>query len=478
MPPTVARISVPSWLDQAIVNGFGFVPRRDGVDGASDQTLIRSIDQILVIAKTQPMKVLTMLPSIIPEASKAVWNDLRLGCGRDAVTLRAMSTNSSDGSRAEAPDGTQAINDLFANLPQEIGSLQNALAQNFLMTQFSGMCAVEAVPGPRNQGVKEVWPIDTLTTRFRRNKDTKQVELWQRVRVWGRPIDKKMYGGFIPLPVERTFWSSLDGFPSDPYGRAPMAASLMPVLEMIGFIKDLLLAWHRVGTPKWDVGFDYEMWAKVAREIIGLSDKAEIKKFVKEQFDETVSNFSDLNADDAFFHDIKSTVTVNGSGGQWPQVEQIYNFLRWRLVIALKQMPTLMGVVEGNTETWSSVDWQIYAKGLETMVWCAAQPLVRAAQLHLQLLGMPYTVEATVSPVRSNQRMVDAQAEEIELRNLITKILAGFITQETASMQSVGSAPVEKMDVKTIGENTGIIQPEPPPGPKPATGTKGPSKGN
>jgi hypothetical protein len=467
----VARISQPTWLNPAIMNGFGFIPRRSlGTELApgTDQTALRSIDQILILAKIAPLKVLTMLPDVIPEVSKCIWNNLRLGCGNEAVRLKAVKRDAKGVTVEEAPDGNEAIRSLFLGLPSEVGDFGDLLRQNYLMTQFSGMCVVECVPGKRNQGVKEVWPVDTLTLRFRRDKSTGLNNLWQRQRLYGLPIDRKAYGGFIPLPMQRTFYSALDGFPDDPYGRAPLAAMLNPVLEIIAFMKDLLLAWHRVGTPKYDIGFDYEMHAKVAVEIMGMTDKALIEAYVEQQFQNAVNTFQSLQPDDAFLHDNKSTVSVNGSGGKWPNVEQIWNLLRWRLIVAMHEMPTLMGVVEGNTETWSSVDWQIYAKGLETLVAKAAAPLVRAAEYHLQLLGMPYFVEAEYSPVRANQRMVDAQSEQLEIDNEARKRDEGWQTQDEASLHITGSASVAEPDLTALG----VVKPEP----SPSTGPGGPSK--
>lgn len=451
--PNIDRKSSPPWLNPSILNGFGFVPRRGAGEYSTDNANLRSLDQILVLAKVNPLQVLCMLPDVMPEVGKAVWNGLRLGCGQNSVRLKAMKPSKNGMDVMEAPDGTEAIKELWRNLPAEVGSLEGALTQNFLMVMFSGMCAVEAVPGARNKGIAEVWPIDTLTLRFKRNVDTKHVDLWQRLRVWGyhKDLDAKAWGGYIPLPMDRVFWKSMDGFPDDPYGRAPMAPALNVVLDMIAFMKDLLLAWHRVGTPRWDVGFDYEMHARIAREQMGLTDKQQIEKYIEDEFNYTVELFNSLEADDTFFHDIKSEVKANGSGGAWPNIDQVYNILRWRMIMALKEMPTLMGVVEGNTETWSSVDWQIYAKGLEAEVAVAADPLVRASQLHLQLLGMPYIVEATYEPVRANQRMVDAQSEQLETQNEAYKRDQGWQTQDEASIAITGSAAVKEPDKDMLG---------------------------
>lgn len=456
-PAKAIRVSQPQYLSTSLASGIGFIPRRNMVGSAMNGYL--SIDRILLEARLQPLKVLTYLPELVPEVSKATWNGLRLGCGPGAVRLKAMGKSKDGITITEMPDGTEDIANLFESLPQEVRGLENLLGQNFLMTMYSGMNAVECVPGVSGEGLKEIWPVDTLTTQFRRDKVTGYAALWQRYHNYNAASIGQQYNGYIPLPMNRTFWSSMDNFPDDPYGRAPMAAALNPVLEMMAFMKDLLLAWHRVGMPKWDVGFDYEMHAEIAKNVLGIVEKTEIEKYVEDQFNHVVQVFQSLQADDVFFHDIKSKVTATGSGGAWPNVKEIYDVLRWRLIIALKEMPTIMGVVEGNTDTWAGVDWQIYARGLESLVKKAASPLVQAAQLHLRLLGKPYTVHAEYEPVRANQRMVDAQAAQIEINNVLFKMAAGFITQTDASIEVTGTAPVVDVSIADIKILLGATQP-------------------
>jgi hypothetical protein len=467
----IARVSQPSWLSATTMDGAGFIPRQSIGGYGGSATHMLSIENLVALAAYEPARATMLLADTIPEVSKSVWNALRLGCGKGAVTYRAMKKGRNGISQEEAPEGTEALKQLYSTLPKEVGTFTDALAQNFLMTDFTGMCAVEGVPGPRGKGLSELWPLDTLTLKFRRNKADRRLYLWQKVQSsrdipQGRPI----YNGYQQLPPDRVFWSSLDGFPDNPYGRAPKAGILMPVFEIMAYMKDLLLAWHRVGTPKWDIGFDYEMWAIIAREQLGLADKNEITAFIEAQFLRAVEIFEQLNADDAFFHDIKSKVGVNGSGGAWPNINDIWNLLRWRLMMALHEMPTMMGVVEGSTETWSSVDWQVYAKGMEVGVVKAATPILDAGQLHLQLMGMPYIIEAEYAPIRANQRMVDAQSEQLEIENEIKKELAGYQTHDEGSIRITGTVAVAELDKEALK----LV---PPPKNTEGKSPQGPSKG-
>ena len=368
--------------------GLGYIARR-GIDLGTSLNM-QSLDSLARMATTQPLELISLLPDIVPEVGLAAWNGLRLGCAAGTVRLKAVTAKAGGGSEEDGR-GTAAIADMFARLPDEVGQFEDVLAQNFLMVMFSGMCAVEAVPGPRGTGVAQIWPVNSLTLRFKRETDG-TLALYQRQSSNAAGVGAfagGLGGLYEPMPMNRFFWSSLDGFPDDPYGRAPFAAALTAVLECMAFIRDLTTAFHRVGTPRWDIGFDFAMWTKIAQDIGLSTDPKEINDWVMDKFAQAQSMYADLEIDDAFFHDINSKVGAVGSGDKWPDVTGIWSILRLRLIQALKQMPSLMGVVEGSTETWSSIDYSIYTSGLESIARKAAVPLVRAANLHLQLLGLP-----------------------------------------------------------------------------------------
>ena len=433
--------------------GLGYIARR-GVDFGTS-VLLQSLDGVGRLATQQPLELLSLLPDVVPEIGLATWNGLRLGCGPGAVRIKAMTVKKGGGSE-EAPDGTAAIDALFESLPDEVGSFTDALSKNFLMVLFAGMCALEAVPGPRGTGIAEIWPINSLTLRFKR-EDTGKLALYQRqtANPNGLGVYSAGFGGlYEPLPMERVFYASIDGFPDDPYGRAPFAPALTETLRMLSFINGLTLAWKRIGMPKLDIGFDFEAMGRYAKDVCGLTDAEEIDDFVSGKFTEAQGFFADLNEDDAYFHPVTDKVNVVGSGQKMPDVQAVFDILRWRLIIALKQNPVLMGFVNGSTETWSDVQWEIYSKGTAALVAKAAQPLVRAASLHLQLLGMPYVAKAEFEPIRSIQRKEDADAEKIEIENAARMRDEGWIDQNTAAMKLTGSAPVNPTPRSWMGVPT------------------------
>jgi hypothetical protein len=436
-----------------------YLPRR----GADVQTAIQlqTFDGISRLAMSQPLELLTLLPDLVPEVGLALWNGTFLGCGPESLRLKAMAKTAA-GKSEEAPDGTAQIDRLWRENPDEAGDLIDCLAQNYQMLMFSGMVSTEAVPGGRMAGVQAAFPINTLTLRYQRDKANKLVLCQKQIM---NPNSLVGYSGglgglYIELPDNRVFTKRLPGLPDDLYGRVPFAPALTVVLEGLAFWRDTMLAWHRVGTPSIDIGFDFEMWASIARDAIGLTDPEAINKYVDDRFAEAVAFVKTKKPDDAYLHDLKSKVGAVGTGGQWGDVATLWSMIRLRLIQALKQLPTIMGVVEGDTETWSKVQWQIYTNSLRSLVAKAAGPLIKASQLHLQLLGLPYTVEPEYAPVESIMRLVDAQAKGLEIANEARLRDEGLQTQETTAMALTGSAPVAPGPIRPVG-----AQPDFQPGP-------------
>lgn len=429
--------------------GLGYIARR-GVDFGTSIAL-QSLEGVARLAAQQPLELLSLLPDLVPEVGLALWNGVHLGCGPDVVRLRAMRKTPA-GSLEESAEGTALMEAFWRENSPEVGDFYDALEQNFQMLMFSGMCAVEAVPGARGKGLEAVYPVNTLTLRYRRDEDG-VMRLYQQqiANPNGMGLYSAGFGGlFVPMPMERFFTARISALPDEPYGRAPFGAALTVVLEALAFWRDVMLAFHRIGTPKWDVGFDFEMWAQLARDVVGLTDPKDINNFVQSKFQEAVAFWDDLKPDDAFFHDKNTVVNAAGSGDAWPDIARLWEMLRLRLVQSLKQLPTLMGIVEGSTETWSRVEWDIYAAALRSLSRKAATPLAQASTLHLQLLGLPYWAEVEVRELKSITRLVDAQAESIEIANEARKRDEGWQTNETAAIRVTGSGSVQKTD----GERT------------------------
>jgi hypothetical protein len=108
------------------------------------------------------------------------------------------------------------------------------------------------------------------------------------------------------------------------------------------------------------------------------------------------------------------------------------------VIQALDETPTMMGV-EGASFNFGSVAWAVRAQGLEDLRDDVLQLLKMAGDLHLRLLGLPLETAIEVEPIRTTDKLVDAQAETVEIGNQLTLVDRGYITDETASVTLTGT---------------------------------------
>jgi len=438
---------------------LGWLARRGDDFGTTLATA--PIETLARIAAVSPFDLIIRLPDLSPEVGQALWNALRLGCAPGTVRIKAMTLggetiadDESDpgdlpqvqsGKSEEDPYGSLKIKELFDNQPEEVGSFDDCLSKNFQMLMLTGMCATEAVPAPRGKGVSAVYPVNSLSLRFKR-EDSGQLMLYQKQAMSSNGFnifqDAGLGGVYEPMPMERFFYSSVDGLPDEPYGRSPYGPVLTAFLECAVFLRSLDLAFHRIGMPKINVGLDYKGWAETATQIVGVTDPKEIDEWCITKQQEVIELFSNMEPDDAFFHGTGDLVNTVGAGDKMPDIPGIWALKQARLIEALKTTPALAGIVSGSTETWASVDWKIYTAGLTSIVFKSALPLVRAANLHLRLLGLPLRAELEMEPIRAEQAQLDAQTEAMKIRNEAAKRDQGWQTQDEAAMAVTGSAAV------------------------------------
>jgi hypothetical protein len=166
--------------------------------------------------------------------------------------------------------------------------------------------------------------------------------------------------------------------------------------------------------------------------------------WVSEQLAEARTLAESLQTDDILFHDSSGDVDMMQPGA--PAGLDVLEFLRHQKVMAVKSWPTLLGINDGATSTFAAAESTAYYKGLERLRDLAAAPLLRAADLHLRLLGLPMKAKAVWKPVRVTDELNDANALNVQIENQKALIGLKMRTPEAAAMELTGSGLVEPWD--------------------------------
>jgi hypothetical protein len=124
-------------------------------------------------------------------------------------------------------------------------------------------------------------------------------------------------------------------------------------------------------------------------------------------------------------------------------VNAVIRVIERRLIRSLKQLPVLMGSNEGTTETHGTVQWSIYVQGLQALQSAIVFVLEHMLQITLDVSGRQATAEVSFERIRTIDRLQEAQAEQIEIRNGLMKFAAGLQSWEETAIELTGSAPPE-----------------------------------
>lgn len=426
------RLTEPLGFNPYHAGGAGIIARRN-----VDPTLLFDGDKLERMAVTNPLRLVRELPSLHPSVDMALNTAKRLTCPVDGIQIVADDVNPDGSSGDINAKDTAAIDALWDDQPSETGGslrgLQTILTSHAIL---SGMAAVEVVPGPPLTGIKRIWPIDTLTTQLYRPSREADLILRQYQR-WPLSTASKFDYGWQELPLDRVKWRSLDPEVDDPHGRAPYASATNEILADLALIQDLRDAVHNAAWPRIQVGVNLSELHKVAVEVYHLNTFKAASEWVTERFNTVVDYVSNLRPDDNVVNDSSGQVNNLQPGG-FDGVEGVLSFLRQRIAQSLKTLPTLLGINDGSTFNYTSVEWAIYAQGLETMRSIIAEILVDVANQHLRLTGSTSRARVILTEIRTNDAQISANTESTNITNATNLEKLGYLTHDEAAVKVTG----------------------------------------
>lgn len=385
------------------------------------------------------METLKVIRDANPDASMAVWNFLRLA--NSSHELEVKNPNGKVDKRA-----TDYCNDLAREVGKLYGGGVDQLINVLLLTAYtSGAIALEVELNDSLNEVVDFHAVDPISLDFRRNKETGEIEL----------VQKQSDGTYKVLNQEQVFYFPLDPDVSDPHGRSPLLPILQIVFFQIEVLKDLKKVIHHQGHQRFDIKVLEEAVLENMPAEISHQGPEAVRDFVSGYVADIRNQMQELEPDDDFFHLSSVEIDmVGGAMGNSMDATRVIDIINQQVVTALKQLPILLGRNEGSTETHSTVQWQIYVKGIESVQRAVKRLLERAYNLALQINGMQGKAHLTFDKLAVSDRLKDAQAEEVETRTKVVQVQQGWITNDQAAMEQVGqNAVAEPMPIAVPASN-------------------------
>ena len=458
------RESEPNSWYPTMAGGIGLVVRRSTTNANS----LLSVEGIEELAGRSPMRLLQELPAAHPTVGLAQWNALRTmwpaeGWGFRAYkpTNETVAEGQDAGAGTADPAGDKSLVELLKQQPRELGGLKGMACTLTSSLLFTGMSCIECVPFDEDVegsllGLRRLWPVDSLTIAFGRPERDSDLQPYQKQRYphHGAGGEMTWMSEWVPLSLDRFLWTAIDQNVDDPFGLPPYGTAVNEVLADLALMRDLRDAVHNAAWPRMKVGVNLAELHKVAVEVYRITDPKKASEWVKSRFAEVVDYVDNLAPDDNIVCDT-SGETKTHEPGSFTGLEGVLQFLRQRLVQALKSLPTLMGINDGSTYNYTSIEWAIYAAGLEAVRDIVMDLIAAALTLHLRLQGSQSIVKPWADKIRTNDALVEANTEEVKIRNSATKEALGYVTHDEASESITKRKAVKPADEDVLRSAAG-----------------------
>jgi hypothetical protein len=381
-------------------------------------------------SKATPHQLMSILMSISPDTSRAVWDWLRLlNSGHEIIALKPGTDDQDD--RAQL-----VLDEFITRLERHHGSFKAISDRLFMGALSRGAFFAELVLDQRKRLPLDIVTPDPAIVRFRLR------DLPERGPAWipGQWQD----GRFVTFDVPNVIYIPLDPEPGDPYGRPMLAPAVFTSIFLLGVLHDLRRVIAQQGYPRTDIIINLEK----LRDAFRTLDDAEFEEKVDELIRTVERSYARLEPDDAYVHTdpievnrAPGAVDTSVMGGANAMIEGLERMA----TRALKSMPLLMGITDGVSEANANRQWEIHAAGVKTVQHYAETLLGRLLSLALQVQGVVATVRVRYAEVRAAEELRDAQTFLLKLKSAELAERLGYVTADEAAEYATGHGIPEEI---------------------------------
>ena len=374
-------------------------------------------------SKSSPQELLSVLMSISPDMSRAVWDWLRLLNSGHEITAVKPGTEDED-TRA-----TAALSAFIARLESLHGSFKVIAGRLFMAALTRGAFFAELVLDERGRVPLDIATPDPALVRFQ------LVEIPDRGQAW---IPGQWQNGkFVLFDVPTVIYIPLDPEAGNPYGRPMIAPAVFTSVFLLGVLNDLRRVIAQQGYPRTDIIINLEK----LRDAYKSLDESEFEEKVEELIKSIGRQYAGLEPDDAYVH--TDPIEVNRASGAVDSsvmrgAEGILTVLERMATRALKSMPILMGITQGASEAHANREWEIHAAGVKTVQHYVETLLGRLLGLALQAQGIVADVKVRFAEVRAAEELRDAQTYMLKLKGAELAERLGYATADEAAEYATG----------------------------------------
>ena len=375
-------------------------------------------------------RLLEVLADASPDVSRALWDFLRLmNPGWECVAYRP-------GTDTPLPKGQVVIDEWLRKLRKRYGSVDVPLGRLHFGAYLRGALFSELVLDDSATMAIDLATPDPWSARFRQGYDPTLGRVWL--------LGQFQRGEWIDLSARETImYIPIDPAPASPYGRSPAGPSIFSALFLLGLLTDLRRVVSQQGYPRYDLAIALESLRKAAPPNV-MQDPIQWKNWVDATIIEVQKAYSALEPDSAFVH--TDVVIVNKPTGAVSAdalagIDPLIRALERELARALKTMPLLMGIIEGQSEANANRQWELQAAGIKAVQHLSDAQLSEWATLACEAQGVAAECRWRFSELRAAEKYRDAMTEGLTIDNATKLWMMGAIGQEELAQKTTGHAP-------------------------------------
>jgi len=368
----------------------------------------------------------------VPIISAAVWSWVHL-----CATPQSYSLN---GNEAEKQRAIKVLDDLEKRLLENPLIRRDGvkqLTEQFFLELFTvGSFAGEIIPLADGSGIDYFRTIDPDGIQWERDGRWRPYIIQESVSGLGMSGKEKR----IYLNPDRFFFATLGADITNPRGIEPFAS--IPFVAQIqeAMLSDMARSARNAGTPRLQVR------VRPPKPLAHENDK-EYRARINRYFDDTVSQFTRLDADDNLFTWDDVEVTVIGG--------DLNRNFTWRLnreqviedvVTGLRLFPWVLGRSHGTTKNWVEAQFNLLMQIVDSVQNLGASLGNWLRNTELKMKGMSVTAEHIFAPNQDPFLLSRMQARSVEFDTIDKKVRAGYISKDDGARE-MGYAAAFKPEI-------------------------------
>jgi hypothetical protein len=358
----------------------------------------------------------------VPIISAAVWSWVHLCATPQSYTL--------SGSEANKQRAITILDELEKRLLENPLIRRDGLKQlteQFFLELFTvGSFAGEIVPLADGSGIDYFHTIDP------------DVIQWERDGRW-KAFVQDDHGKKTYLNADRFFFATLGADITNLRGIEPFAS--IPFVAQIqeAMLSDMARSARNAGTPRMQIRIR-------PPKAQAHENEKEYQARINRYFDDTVSQFTRLDADDNIFTWDDVEVTVIGG--------DLNRNFKWRLnreqviedvVTGLRLFPWVLGRSHGTTKNWVEAQFNLLMQIVDSVQNLGASLGNWLRNTELKMRGLPVISEHIFAPNQDPFLVSRMQARSVEFDTVDKKVRAGYISKDDGARE-LGYASAFKKD--------------------------------